>query len=175
ITLHDGNRTIDNRGQTSRADYKQNLTRLFDDLQAFIQKLEQSGRPVMVVIVPEHGAALTGDLMQISGMREIPSPSIVHVPVGVKLVNAKSRVSQSPMHVTQPSSYLAISQLVADLANGQAFSQDNVDVRALVQALPQTVPVVAANEGSVMLRYQGKEYLTLDRKTWTLYPQQPSR
>ncbi|MGL5284077.1 MAG: cellulose biosynthesis protein BcsG, partial [Plesiomonas shigelloides] len=80
-----------------------------------------------------------------------------------------------PMHVTQPSSYLAISQLVADLANGQAFSQDNVDVRALVQALPQTVPVVAANEGSVMLRYQGKEYLTLDRKTWTLYPQQPSR
>lgn len=175
ITLHDGNRTIDNRGQTSRADYKQNLTRLFDDLQAFIQKLEQSGRPLMVVIVPEHGAALTGDLMQISGMREIPSPSIVHVPVGVKLVNAKSRVSQSPMHVTQPSSYLAISQLVADLANGQAFSQDNVDVRALVQALPQTVPVVAANEGSVMLRYQGKEYLTLDRKTWTLYPQQPSR
>lgn len=175
ITLHDGNRTIDSRGQTSRADYKQNLSRLFDDLQAFIQKLEQSGRPVMVVIVPEHGAALTGDLMQISGMREIPSPSIVHVPVGMKLVNAKSRISQPPMHVTQPSSYLAISQLVADLANGQAFSQDNVDVRALVQALPQTKPVVAANEGSVMLRYQGKEYLTLDRKTWTLYPQQPNR
>lgn len=175
ISLHDGNRTIDTSGQTRRADYKQNLGRLFDDLQAFIQKLEQSGRPVLVVIVPEHGAALTGDLMQISGMREIPSPSIVHVPVGVKLVNAKSRINSSPLHVTQPSSYQAVSQLVADLANGQAFSQDNVDVRALVQALPQTVPVVAANEGSIMMRYQGKEYLTLDRKTWTLYPQSPAR
>lgn len=39
---------------------------------------------MMVVVVPEHGGALKGDRMQISGLRDIPSPSITNVPAGVK-------------------------------------------------------------------------------------------
>ncbi|MGL5102101.1 MAG: cellulose biosynthesis protein BcsG [Plesiomonas sp.] len=171
ISLHDGNRMINAQtGKTARADYKQSLRTLFDDLNAFLQQLEKSGRPVMVVIVPEHGAALKGDMMQISGMREIPSPSIVHVPVGVKFINAKSVLAEHPMHITKPSSYLAISQLVASMVGSEAYSRDNVDLAAMVNALPETTPVVAANEGSVMLRYNNKEYLSLDMKSWLPYP-----
>ncbi|MGL5799197.1 MAG: cellulose biosynthesis protein BcsG [Plesiomonas sp.] len=176
ISLHDGNRMINAQtGKTARADYKQSLRNLFDDLNAFLQQIEKSGRPVMVVIVPEHGAALKGDIMQISGMREIPSPSIVHVPVGVKFINAKSVLAEHPMHITKPSSYLAISQLVANMVGSEAYSQSNVDLAAMISALPVTTPVVAANEGSVMLRYNNKEYLTLDMKSWLPYPATPAQ
>ena len=59
---------------------------VLNDMATFVRQLEQSGRKAVVVVVPEHGAALLGDRMQIPGMREIPSPSITHVPVGIKLV-----------------------------------------------------------------------------------------
>jgi len=55
-------------------------------LDAFLANLDKSGRRVMVLVVPEHGAALEGDRMQMSGLRDIPSPSITHVPVGIKFV-----------------------------------------------------------------------------------------
>ncbi|MGL5005907.1 MAG: cellulose biosynthesis protein BcsG [Plesiomonas sp.] len=174
ISLHDGNRVINAQtGKTARADYKQSLRTLFDDLNTFLQQLEKSGRPVMVVIVPEHGAALKGDMMQISGMREIPSPSIANVPVGIKFINAKSVLAEHPLHVTKPSSYLAISQLVADMVSSEAYSQNNVDLAAMIKALPETTPMVAANEGSVMMRYNNKEYLSLDMKSWLPYPTAP--
>ena len=44
-------------------------------------ELEASGRRAVVVLVPEHGAALRGDSAQIAGLREIPTPAITLVPV----------------------------------------------------------------------------------------------
>jgi hypothetical protein len=51
--------------------------------------LEQSGRKVAVVMVPEHGAALTGDKMQMAGLRDIPSRASPR-PVGVALLGTKA-------------------------------------------------------------------------------------
>lgn len=172
-TLHDGNRTLTADGGSQRADYKTQAQRLLDDLSAFIQVLERSGRRVVVVIVPEHGAALHGDRMQISGMREIPSPSITHVPVGIKLVGMGSGPRSAPLHVSEPSSYLALSEIISRLysapppADGQGLDWD-----ALLTGLPQT-PAVSENAGTVVLDYAGKSYVRIKEKgTWLPYPQQ---
>ena len=46
-------------------------------------------------------------------MREIPSDSITHVPVGIKLINMGDNGQTVPVHVTEPSSYLAIAEIIA--------------------------------------------------------------
>lgn len=165
IELHDGNRGVNTNDQVA---YKQRLQNLFDDLDQFIVELEKSGRKVMVVIVPEHGAALVGDKMQISGLRDIPSPSITHVPMAVKLVGAKSSAAQT-IHVTQPSSYLALSELVNRSLDGKLFTEDTIDWQKLTNNLPQT-PVVSENSGAVVMSYQGQTYIRLNNASWVPYP-----
>lgn len=73
LPLHDGNHFP---GVSKTADYKVRAQKMFDELDAFFTELEKSGRKVMVVMVPEHGGALKGDRMQVSGLRDIPSPSL---------------------------------------------------------------------------------------------------
>ncbi|VVN83878.1 cellulose biosynthesis protein BcsG [Pseudomonas fluorescens] len=171
-TLHDGNRALTADGGTKSAEYKPRAQALIDDLTAFIKKLERSGRRVAVVIVPEHGAALHGDRMQISGMREIPSPSITHVPVGIKLIGMGATANSVPLHVNAPTSYLALSEIIARLyaASPQAEGQ-GPDWQALLSDLPQT-PVVSENSGTVVLDYGGKPYIRIKEKSaWLPYPQ----
>ncbi|QHA87142.1 cellulose biosynthesis protein BcsG [Serratia rhizosphaerae] len=167
IPLHDGNRAV---GSKKTADYAPRAQQLFDQLNTFLDQLEKSGRKVMVVIVPEHGAALVGDKMQMSGLRDIPSPSITHIPVGVKLVGMTAAHPGSPLQVKTPSSYLAISELVARLVDGKAFSADQVDWQTLTQGLPQTAPI-SENDNAVVMQYQGKTYIRLNGGDWVPYPQ----
>lgn len=87
LPLHDGNHYP---GDRKTADYKLRAQKLFDELDAFFTQLEKSGRKVMVVLVPEHGAALKGDKMQVSGLRDIPSPSITNVPTAIKFFGMKA-------------------------------------------------------------------------------------
>lgn len=171
-TLHDGNRIVTADGGTRSADYKTRAQSLIDDLGAFLKQLEKSGRRVVVVIVPEHGAALHGDRMQISGMREIPSPSITHVPVGIKLIGMGSNPRSEPLHVTGSSSYLALSEIISRLyaAPPQSPGQ-GPDWQVLLANLPQT-PMVSENAGTVVLDYAGKPYVRIKEKgAWLPYPQ----
>ncbi|MCY1393713.1 cellulose synthase operon protein YhjU [compost metagenome] len=171
-TLHDGNRMLTADGGTKSADYKPRAQALLDDLNAFIRALEQSGRRVALVIVPEHGAALHGDRMQISGMREIPSPSITHVPVGIKLVGMGATPRSEPLHVSEPSSYLALSELISRLyATPAQENGQGPDWSTLLSGLPQT-PAVSENAGTVVLDYAGKSYVRIkEQGTWLPYPQ----
>lgn len=171
-TLHDGNRSLSADGGTKSADYKSRAQMLLDDLSGFIKELEKSGRRVAVVIVPEHGAALHGDRMQIAGMREIPSPSITHVPVGIKLVGMGSNSRAEPLHVSEPSSYLALSEIIARLYAAPPQTQvQGPDWKALLANLPQT-PMVSENAGTVVLDYAGKPYVRIkENGAWLPYPQ----
>ncbi|MBW7981128.1 cellulose biosynthesis protein BcsG [Enterobacillus tribolii] len=166
IPLHDGNRFI---GQSKTADYKTRAQTLFDQLNNFLNALEKSGRKVMVVIVPEHGAALVGDKMQMSGLRDIPSPGITHVPVGIKFVGMKTPHQGAELTVDAPSSFLALSELVARTADGKIFTQDNVDWNALVKGLPQSA-AVSENDNAIVIQYQGKPYIRLNGGDWVPYP-----
>ncbi|MDR2287914.1 MAG: cellulose biosynthesis protein BcsG [Serratia marcescens] len=167
IPLHDGNRFV---GSNKSADYQPRAQKLFDQLNTFLDQLEKSGRKVVVVIVPEHGAALVGDKMQMSGLRDIPSPNITHTPVGIKLVGMKAPHQGGPLQIKTPSSYLALSELVSRLVDGKVFSESSVDWQTLTQGLPRT-PVISENDNAIVMQYQGKPYIRLNGGDWVPYPQ----
>lgn len=167
LPLHDGNHEP---GQSKPADYKIRAKKLFDELDSFFTELEKSGRRVMVVVVPEHGAALQGDKMQVSGLRDIPSPSITHVPAAVKFFGMKAPHQGTAIDISQPSSYLAVSELVARAVDGKIFTEDSVDWSALTSNLPQTA-AVSENANAVVIQYQGKPYVRLNGGDWVPYPQ----
>lgn len=167
IPLHDGNRFV---GGKKTADYQPRAQKLFDQLNTFLDELQKSGRKVMVVVVPEHGAALVGDRMQMSGLRDIPSPNITHVPVGIKLIGIQAPHQSNPLEIKTPSSYLAISELISRLVDGKVFTAPSVDWQALTQGLPQTA-VVSENDNAIVIQYQGKPYIRLNGGDWVPYPQ----
>jgi len=167
IPLHDGTREL---GSTKTAAWQPRAKLLFDQLDAFLTNLDKSGRRVMVMVVPEHGAALQGDKMQMSGLRDIPSPSITHVPVGIKFVGMKAPHQGQPLSVEAPTSLLALSDLVSRVVDGQVFNAANVNMSMLTENLPQT-QVVSENDNAVVMMYQGKPWIRLNGGDWVAYPQ----
>ncbi|ARD58540.1 hypothetical protein Y71_00910 [Kosakonia radicincitans DSM 16656] len=167
LPLHDGNHYP---GDRKTADYKLRAQKLFDELDAFFTQLEKSGRKVMVVLVPEHGAALKGDKMQVSGLRDIPSPSITNVPTAIKFFGMKAPHQGAPIEINQPSSFLAISELVTRVLDGKIFTEDSVNWQQLTSNLPQTAPV-SENANAIVLQYQNKPYVRLNGGDWVPYPQ----
>lgn len=167
LPLHDGNHFP---GQSKTADYKVRAQKLFDELDSFFTGLEKSGRKVMVVVVPEHGGALKGDKMQVSGLRDIPSPSITNVPAAVKFFGMKEPRQGAPLVIDQPSSYLAISELVVRALDGKMFTQDNVNWPQYTANLPQSA-AVSENANAIVIQYQGKPYVQLNGGSWVPYPQ----
>lgn len=168
ISLHDGNREVTADGGSRPAPYPKLAQTLLDDLEAFIAELEASGRPVMVVLVPEHGAALEGDRMQISGMREIPTPDITHVPVAVRFLGMQSKPPATQLRVVAPTSYLALSELISRAISRDIFDQPQVDWQSLIADLPAT-QAVSENSGTVMMFYEGSPYIRIGKRDWIKY------
>ncbi|MEZ8254463.1 cellulose biosynthesis protein BcsG [Vibrio splendidus] len=169
ISLHDGNRIINSKSSTSMISYKKRLKNLLDDLYVFFKQLEASKRNIVVALVPEHGAGMRGDRMQIQGMREIPAPAIVHTPVGIKIFGENIERNGETEHVKAPSSYLALSQLVANILEEDIYSRRQFTPAKLAENLPET-PLVAQNSGSTVIEVEGKYYITLDGSSWIEYP-----
>lgn len=169
ISLHDGNRIINNNTSTSLISYKRRLSNLLDDLYYFFNELKASERNIVVILVPEHGAGIRGDKMQISGMREIPAPSITHIPVGLKVFGKNIERTGKTVHITAPSSYLAISSLVSNILKQNIYNSESFDPRTLVSNLPET-SVVAENSGTTVIEINGTHYISLDGNTWSEYP-----
>ncbi|MGL4505520.1 MAG: cellulose biosynthesis protein BcsG, partial [Aeromonas sobria] len=166
IALHDGNRYAKNR---QIAPYKARLRTLLDQLDHFLSELERSGRKVMVVVVPEHGAALAGDRMQMSGLRDIPSPAITRIPVGIAFIGTRAP-HEPTRHIAGESSYLAISELVAKTLGSDLFDAPTIDWNGLLNNLPKT-PMVSENQGTVVVHYQDDYHIKLGQGDWVPYPQ----
>lgn len=169
ISLHDGNRIIKANSSTSLISYKQRLKNLLDDLYVFFKTLEKSGRNIVVALVPEHGAGMRGDKMQISGMREIPAQTIVHAPVGIKVFGKGIQREGEAIHITEPSSYLAISQLIANILEQDIYQRVSFTPATLTNNLPKT-QTVAQNAGSTIIEVEDKYYISLDSASWIEYP-----
>ena len=183
ISLHDGNRVPGMASRSSLDTYKPRLVQLLADFDHFIDDLEKSGRPVALVLVPEHGAALRGDKMQISGMREIPSPRITLVPTAVKLIGIKPptpldgapasnapAAAAVPVVVTEPMSYLDLFALLNDwLADNPYAAQPLQTLAERTQKLPGT-RFVAENADVVTLRNDaGQYFLKSGNDPWIKY------
>lgn len=166
IALHDGNR-LPGRGRAEP--FKPRAQEMFDNIRTFLRELERSGRKTMVVIVPEHGAAVRGDKIQVPRLRDIPTMRISRVPVMVKFVGLKGMPNE-PNHVTGNTSYLALTSLIGKTLETDYFSKDGgtVPLEQLVHDLPQTNPV--SENGTVQtLEYQGREYFRQNGGEWKPY------
>lgn len=170
VSLHDGNRLVNQKNISGTPGYKFRAERLLDQLQLFINKLESSNRKTLLVLIPEHGASLKGDRMQFAGMREIPSPSITHVPVAVKLIGVNRH--DAPSHISQEASFFALSSLIRVIIANNSFSNDSFSAATLTQNLP-TIDHLAQNEGSTVIGTEQGFFVSLDEnKSWVPYPSQ---
>ena len=162
VSLHDGNRIEGVASRSSLDTYKPRLSKLLADFDQFLTELERTGRPVAVLLMPEHGAALRGDKYQISGMREIPNPRITLVPAALKLIglptanapkasDASDGQASTPLTVEAPVSYYDVNRLVFDLIERSPFAADATPWAERLQTLTTTA-FVAENDDVVMMR-----------------------
>ncbi|MFW9595195.1 MAG: cellulose biosynthesis protein BcsG, partial [Macromonas sp.] len=151
ISLHDGNRLPGMTSRSSLDTYKPRLQKLFADFDKFITQLESSGRPVVLLMVPEHGASLRGDKVQISGMREIPGPRITLVPAAVKLIGLKDSPITGPVTVDKPMSYFGLYSLLGDLIADSPYVPGARPLAARLDTLQETA-FVSENDDIVVMR-----------------------
>lgn len=168
VALHDGNRAP---GTSKPLDYAPLAKTLLDELERIMDRIEKSGRPVLFIVVPEHGAAVRGDKVQMARLREIPSPKITNVPVFAKFFGLK--LDGAPRTVEEPTSYLAIAELMARTAVSGVYRTHGEDVSAEVNAilkdLPQTWPV-SQNANASVVRFAGAHWVRLNTGKWVKYP-----
>ena len=170
VALHDGNR---DPGSQKPLDFKLRAERMLNELQAIMEKISKSGRPLLFIVVPEHGAAYRGDKIQMARLREIPSPHITHVPVMVKFFGIKTRMSGRI--VSDPVSYLAVSEIINRTINSGLYLPNNqnapVIVSDILRDLPQTWSV-SENANARVVHFANDYWVSLKgSNTWIKYPQ----
>ncbi|MGF6778214.1 cellulose biosynthesis protein BcsG [Paraburkholderia sp. GAS334] len=148
ISLHDGNRLPDSK-LSSLDSYPLRVNKLMSDFDRFADLIQASGRRAVIVFVPEHGAALRGDSNQVAGLREIPTPNVVHGPVGIRLVGFQGNHGPTTV-IDSPTSFLAVSQLLSNLVSNSPF-KPGVTLSQYAANLPQT-QMVGENEGTVTMQ-----------------------
>lgn len=166
IALHDGNR-LPRHGRSEP--FKPRATKLLDDLGTFMRELERSGRRVMLVVVPEHGAAVRGDRIQGPRLRDIPTPSVTQVPVMVRFFGVRG-LSTEPLHVAAPTSYLGLTSLIGRTLSSNFFGKRGgaVLLEDLVRDLPET-HLVSENGQARVLRLKGVDYWRRGDGDWRPY------
>lgn len=159
ITLHDGNRVPGTASLSSLQTYKPRITKLLSDLDRFVSQLEASGKPVLLLLIPEHGGALRREKGQlVDGIREIPDPKISLVPAAIKLVGLKTATQGTPILVDQPVSYFGLFSLVADLLADNPYAAGTIAWNTRLEKL-QTTPFVAQNGDIVVMRDSSGRYI----------------
>lgn len=165
-SLHDGNRVVGVELRSVKKSFDYRLTEYFRDLSRFFSELEDAGRKAIIIFVPEHGAAARGDRMQISGMREIPSPAVIHIPTGIKFIG----LGKDPDNVVidHPTSYMAISDILARAIENNPFDADAVDLASMTSGIT-TTPMVADNDGTVVMKRGNEFWMRSPDGSWTEY------
>lgn len=164
ISLHDGNKSVNQPDMSSMQSYKPRLSRLLDNMEKFMQDIEKSGRRAIVIMVPEHGAALRGDKKQIAGLREIPTPAITTVPVGIKIIGDDEHRTGKPVSVDKPTSYLAISHIIERMLQNPPFGHA-YSVSDYLTDLPVT-QFVAQNQDTTVAEYKHRYYVKHGTADW---------
>jgi cellulose synthase operon protein YhjU len=167
ISLHDGNRSLDGHLENSVETYSRRLHKLLDDVDRFYVKVNNSGRQAVIVFIPEHGAAIRRNKNEIVGMREIPSPSITKIPVGFMFTN-KTADSVKTRLIEQPTSYLAVSELISKLIATSPFGQNADNLEGYLKNIPAT-RFVAENEDSVIMKFGNSYYFRSNDINWNIF------
>ncbi len=163
ISLHDGNHGEEEKRTTA---YEPRLSRLLDDLDRFTDSLEASRRNVLFILVPEHGAAIQGDKMQIDKLREIPTDRITELPVYVRFFGKERQEKQ--IRLQGHHSYLALSEIIARAIGNNMYSPESGDIRDHLEKLPETAPVTESTN-AFFIRYRDRGYFKLKGGDWAPY------
>lgn len=145
------------------------LDELGEDVQSFEKDIAAGGRSAVVMIVPEHGAALRGSAIEAADLRDIPLPRITKVPVGVRFVGPLFAHAPKGLFVKRPSSYLALAQMLADLLADPSIASDKTTLQRMIEDFPQT-DFMSETEKWKVFRFSGRYYVYGKDKTWTLLP-----
>jgi cellulose synthase operon protein YhjU len=172
VSLHDGNRLVADPKTNSRDTYKARQEKLLDDLAGFMKSLEGGKRPTVVILVPEHGAAVRGDAAQISGLREIPTPAITLVPVGIRVLGPGARRIGEALQVDEPTSYLAMSHILSRMLAKPPFGEGGFRPADYAAGLPAT-DFVAESEAATVLRSGGTYLWRQGKEAWKELPASP--
>lgn len=173
VSLHDGNEAADgsDKGLNHNERWGRRAQLLLDEAAAFEAKIKASGRPTLLIFVPEHGAALTGDKIQMARLRDIPSPLITNIPVFAKFFNVQEPAgapAKVPVTIDYPTSYQALAELVSRAVSTNYFSGGTA-LQDLTDDLAPTY-LVSENEGALVVRFQNTDFLRLKGRDFTLYP-----
>ncbi|HEX3059414.1 MAG TPA: cellulose biosynthesis protein BcsG, partial [Usitatibacter sp.] len=165
LSLHDGNHMANDPYTKSSDTYKMRLGRLLDDLKKFMDELDASGRRAVVVLIPEHGAAIRGADGQIAGLREIPTPAITLVPVGIRVIGPDAQRAGAPVQSEEQTSFLALSHIVSAMLAKPPFG-DPFKAADYTANMPVT-PYVAEGEAATVIRKGDKYLLRREQEAWT--------
>ena len=118
-----------------------------------------------VVLVPEHGAAWRGDAAQIAGLREIPTPAITLVPVGIRVVGPDARRDGATLQVAESASFLAVSHIVARMLAKPPYGAKGFRPADYTAGMPLT-DFVAEGEAAMVVRRGDTYLLRQERDAW---------
>ncbi len=169
VSLHDGNYLNEpGAARDSMKTFGKRATTLLDDVVRFFDKLESSGRRTIVVVASEHGAALEGDRMQFPGLREIPSPAITLVPLGIRVIGPGLSRPSAPVRISEPTSYLAMSHVIGGMISKNPFLNSDYRPETYLRDLPQT-HFVSENEDATVMAHDNGYVWRQGKEPWSPY------
>lgn len=165
ITLHDGNR-LPNSNLNSLNSYPLRLERMLNDIQSVLGEIRRSNRKALVMVVPEHGAGLSGEYGQLVGLRELPTPAITKVPVfGYWVAPGYTPAPTGPVTVKQSVSYMALSELLSRWLAQTGEQQVQPSWPVLLSNLPGTRFV--SQQGNItVMESQGSYWIKAPGAPW---------
>lgn len=176
VTLHQGAYTP---GKSRRwgghrdVFYREHAGMLFNDLERFAALLESSGRRGIIVLVPEHGAALEGTPMQPPDLRSTPLPGLTLAPVAVRLFGPRAPRS-SPLVVARTTSYIDLAGLLGRLLWRPPFDADAAALQAAAAGITGSHHV-AENSGVQVIEDAGRYLLRAHGGLWRSVPRGADR
>ena len=168
ISLHTGSQYLDNEYLPEIEQYDLALSKVVSDLDRFLLDIKNSGRKTIVIVLGEHGSALRGSSIQLATVREIPLPSITHVPVVIKIFGPEfnSITDKTPTYISEQTSHFALAELLSRIIAAAPTDYNNLNKDKLVSNLPKT-DLVSENETGVILQNKSGLYYRLsNQKTW---------
>ena len=160
VLLHAGTHWTSEKwsNRDSVEQYRKVVSVLDHDIRKMIELLKSSKRNTVLILVAEHGRALTGSPFQPPDMRDIPLPKITRVPLAVKLIGPKfngARVSQTV--VSKPTSYFALSWLLSKFMEHSPFGTTAEPSQELAARIPKT-DFVSENDSGKIVETSGVYY-----------------
>lgn len=172
ITLHAGNTYISGSKLSEKDEYHLATNNMIADLEDFFTEIKKSNRNTIVILLGEHGAALTGSNIQAATVRDIPLPSITQVPAAVKLFgpgfNAQSEGQK--VIINKPTSYMALLKILSNLLENNFTDREKLQNQLVIKDVPVSDFVSESESSYVFQDISGVFYRSKKDKNWNQLP-----